>query len=54
MTMPTFDQFRQAALDEGFDEVLVREGPPDKLVDSHRHPWDVKALVVRGDMVLTV
>ena len=54
MTMPTFDQFRQAALDEGFDEVLVREGPPDHLVDSDRHPWDVKALVVRGDIVLTV
>jgi len=54
MTLPTFDQFREAVLAEGFDEVLVREGAPGKLVDSHRHPWGVKALVVRGEMVLTV
>lgn len=39
---------------EGFDEVLVRDWPPGQHVDKHSHPFGVKALVVRGDLVLTV
>ena len=54
MNLPSFEQFSQASLAEGFDEVLVRDWPPGQHVDKHSHPFGVKALVVRGDLVLTV
>ena len=49
MALPTFDQFKATSLAAGFDEVLVRQR-----VDSHTHAFEVSALVVRGDLVLTV
>ena len=54
MKLPTFDEFKQAALAEGFDEVLERDWAAGQHVASHSHPFGVKALVVRGDLVLTV
>ena len=54
MKLPTFDQFKQAALAEGFDEVLERDWAAGQHVASHSHSFSVKALVVRGDLVLTV
>ena len=54
MTLPTFDQFKASSLAAGFDEVLVREWAPGQEVASHSHAFDVSALVVRGDLVLTV
>jgi len=49
----TYDEFVSAARTEGFDTVLVREWQPGQWVDEHTHPFDVKALVVRGDVVLS-
>ncbi len=49
----TYDEFESATRAEGFDEVLVREWQPGQVVDTHRHPFAVKALVVRGDFWLT-
>ncbi len=49
----TYEKFESAARAEGFDEVLVREWQPGQVVDTHRHPFAVKALVVRGDFWLT-
>ena len=40
-------------LPDGFDEVLVREWQPGQVLDTHRHPFAVKALVVRGEVWLT-
>ena len=54
MTLPTFDQFKATSLAAGFDEVLVREWAAGQRVDSHTHAFEVSALVVRGDLVLTV
>ena len=54
MNTPDFTQFKAKALDEGFDEVLEREWAPDTVLDTHTHPFSVKALVVRGEMWLTV
>jgi quercetin dioxygenase-like cupin family protein len=54
MAMPTFDQFTATSLAAGFDEVLVREWAPSQQVASHSHAFEVSALVVRGDLVLTV
>lgn len=54
MNTPDFNLFKAKALDEGFDEVLEREWAPDTVLDTHTHPFSVKALVVRGEMWLTV
>ncbi|MBT9552640.1 MAG: AraC family ligand binding domain-containing protein [Hydrogenophaga sp.] len=50
----SFDSFKSAALAEGFDEVLERVWAPDTVLDTHSHPFAVKALVVQGEMWLTV
>jgi len=52
--VPTFLEFEAEALSEGFDEVLERIWAPDLLVDTHAHPFAVKAVVVEGEMWLTV
>ncbi len=50
---PTYEQFETTARAEGFDEVLVREWQPGQMLDTHRHPFAIKALVVRGEFWLT-
>ncbi|MBS3998626.1 MAG: AraC family ligand binding domain-containing protein [Hydrogenophaga sp.] len=54
MNTPSFDMFRSQALSEGFDEVLEREWAPLAELDTHTHPFAVKARVSRGEMWLTV
>ena len=49
----TYQAFEAAARAEGYDEVLVREWQPGQVLDEHRHPFAVKALVTRGDLWLT-
>jgi hypothetical protein len=49
----TYDEFETAARTEGFDEVLVREWAPGQVVTEHTHPFDVKALVGRGEVWLS-
>lgn len=53
MTSLTFAEFEAQALAQGFDEVLVREWAPGQVAATHTHPFDVSALVVRGELVLT-
>ena len=50
----TFEEFTAVSIDEGFDEVLVREWEANRVVDTHTHPFDVSALVVRGEFKLTL
>lgn len=54
MKLPTFDQFRDEALARGADEVLVREWGPSVQSAPHEHPFDTRALVVRGEFWLSV
>ena len=54
MTATTFAEFEAAAKARGFDEVLVRRWDPDVVLDTHRHAFAVEALVVEGEMWLTV
>jgi hypothetical protein len=54
MDRPTFDAYTRAAKAEGFDEVIERRWPPSTVLDSHTHPFALKALVVDGEMWLTV
>lgn len=54
MNLPDFDTFCSQARAEGFDEMLERHWEPHTVVDTHTHPFVVKALVTRGQMWLTV
>ncbi len=54
MNMPTFETFQSTALSEGFDEVIERAWDPLTVLDTHTHPFGVKALVTQGEMWLTV
>jgi len=46
--------FEDAARAQGFDEVTERHWEPRVALDTHTHPFAVKAVVVRGEMWLTV
>jgi RluA family pseudouridine synthase len=49
----SFDDFRQQALAEGFDEVLERSWEPNLVLETHTHPFAVKARVTAGQMWLS-
>ncbi len=50
----TFSEFEADAKVLGFDEVLERQWQPLTVVELHTHPFDARALVVGGEMWLTV
>ena len=54
MNTITFEAFETDALARGFDEVADRRWLPAEVVAEHSHPFSVKALVVHGEMWLTV
>ena len=54
MSQFTFETFAAAAKARGFDEVLERTWQPALVLDTHTHPFAVKALVVQGEMWLVV
>ncbi len=47
------EQFESALRRDGFD-VERRSMPPLALVAEHAHPFDVRALVLNGEITLTV
>ena len=49
-----FHEFEADLRAQGYDEVLEREWAPLTVVATHVHPFAAKALVVRGEMWLTV
>ena len=51
--LPDFRSFRDKALTDGFDEVAERDWAPNQVLETHRHPFAVEALIVRGEMWLT-
>lgn len=53
MSHESLAEFEAAARAEGFDEVAERTWPADAVVDTHEHPFAVKAIVVAGEMWLT-
>lgn len=54
MTALTLESFTTQARAEGFDEIIVREWEAHLKLDTHTHPFDVSAHVVRGEYWLTV
>jgi len=51
---PTFQDFEAQARAQGFDEVLERQWAAGTVVQSHTHPFALRALVVQGEMWLSV
>ena len=51
---PTFEAFAAEQRIIGCDEVIERSWKPDTVVETHTHPFSVRALVVQGEMWLTV
>jgi quercetin dioxygenase-like cupin family protein len=49
-----FQEFEARARTEGFDQVMVRDWAPDQLVPLHEHAFAAKAVVVKGEMWLTI
>jgi hypothetical protein len=49
----SFEAFKQQALAEGFDEVLERTWEPNVVLDTHTHPFGVKARVTAGQLWLS-
>ncbi len=39
---------------KGYDEILERKWPAQSVLETHTHPFDVKALMVEGEMWLTL
>lgn len=54
MTLPSFSNFRDAKLTQGFDEVVERVWLPGTVVPRHTHPFQASAIVVHGEMWLTI
>ncbi len=52
-TPQSFEDFESNARAAGYDEVLVRQWQPGQVLDTHVHPFEVKALVVAGGFTLT-
>jgi hypothetical protein len=36
----------------GFEEVLTRHWLPNQFIDTHTHPFEVRALVLEGELAL--
>ena len=53
MEAPSFSEFEATARSEGYDEVVPRDWPAGAVLETHEHPFAVKAIVIAGEMWLT-
>lgn len=54
MSLPSFEEFEKAAKAKGAKEAIERVWDADSSVPTHTHPFSADALVVQGEMWLTV
>lgn len=54
MTSTSLSEFTAQALAEGFDEVLERKWAALTVLETHTHPFALKAQVAQGEMWLSV
>ena len=50
----SFNEFESRLKAQGFAQVLERKWEPNHVVGVHTHPFDANAVVVQGEMWLTV
>ena len=53
-TPQLFSEFEAAERARGCSEVIARSWEPEVVQDTHTHPFHARALVVQGEMWLTV
>lgn len=53
MTALSFSEFSAQAQAEDFDEVVERTWPAGTILETHTHPFALRALVVSGEMWLS-
>ena len=46
--------FETTLRQDGFTELLVRQQPPGYFLGDHQHAFDARALIIQGDISLTV
>ena len=54
MATPSFEEFESESRQLGYAEVLSRDWEPLTEVPEHTHPFTARALVIQGDLWLTV
>lgn len=54
MPQPSLEAFKRDAKAQGFDEIVERKWAPSTVVETHTHPFSVRALVTEGEMWLVV
>lgn len=54
MNLPDFETFSRQARAEGFDEVIERRWDPLTVLETHTHPFAVKALLTQGRLWLGI
>ena len=52
--MINFEAFKDQKIQEGFDEVLIRNWEPNFQNEMHSHPFDTDAIVADGEYWLTI
>ena len=50
----TFAEFESRARAQGYNEVVERRWEPGQVVAKHTHPFDARAVVVHGELWLSV
>jgi quercetin dioxygenase-like cupin family protein len=48
------EQFKQILSDEGFQDLVIVEREADGYLDMHTHPFEAKALILEGSIVIQV
>jgi len=51
---PSFQQFESQLRSLGFDTVVEQMWGPSAVANTHSHPFEARALVVKGEMWLTI
>lgn len=54
MSDASFSQFEAVRRAEGYDEVIERQWAANVQTGEHSHPFDASALMVQGELWLTV
>lgn len=48
------EQFKKVLTDEGFQDLVIVEREADGYLDTHTHPFEAKALILEGSIVIEV
>ncbi len=53
-TQISLAQFTKVMLAAGYNQVIERVWEPNQTLDEHTHPFDVNAIVIQGEVLLTI